>query len=121
MYRLINKKEVGILKKGHVYKIFHRDAQCSKYPRQYILCCPIEDIIYSLPLKESLCFDNYFLITLANNIKIKGQGVDRYSLYTSFDSLSELHELTNSDLEEVNRACIKGGFKYNRKLGKLIC
>ena len=104
------------LKSGHVYKIWHYDSSC--FDRRYIICSPISDL--EIQEGEWAVLQCYFLVNFVGKIRILGQGTDLYSLATRFDKLCVLRTLNKRDWEDVNRACIQGGFKYNRKLGKLV-
>ena len=102
------------LKKGHVYKIFHNDVYLGM-GRDYIICSPKYDVI--VDVSNYAQFECYFVVSLDGKIYLSDQN---RICRTSFDRGSFLCKMTNADWKEVNMSCIKGGFKYNRKLEKLI-
>jgi hypothetical protein len=105
------------LKKGHIYKIFHNDVYLGTFGmgRDYIICSPKYDV--TVDASNYAQFECYFVVSLAGKIYLSDQNK---ICRTSFDRGSFLCKMTNADWKEVNMSCIKGGFKYNRKLEKLI-
>jgi len=104
-----------ILLKDHVYKIWNGRYKV-KYPRQYIICCPSECVSIETH-KEVPHIKCHFIVCFNGNIKTNSNCDS--DVVTSWHELSTLESLTNADWDDVNKACKIGGFRYNRKLGKI--
>lgn len=102
-----------MLKRGHVYKAIYSSVGRSCL-RNYMIFSPERDIENILLFNKSMINSfNIFQINLAGDIS-RGMCI-------GFGNLVKLTKsFTEQDLCEIERAMKKYGWKYNRKLNKII-
>ena len=104
------------LEKGKFYKIIHDNAY--EFRRNYIIFSPSEN--YDIDDKKYYYIDIncQYIVNLSGGI-VKSNASYYYKTgYQARDC--KFDELNNRDLEDIRRMCGKFGFKYNRKLNKII-
>ena len=103
------------LEKGKFYKIIHDNAY--GWPRNYIIFSPSEtyDIDDEKYYTDINC---QYIVNLSGGI-VKSNASHYYT--TGYQARHcEFDKLNNRDLEDIRRMCGEFGFKYNRKLNKII-
>jgi hypothetical protein len=102
-----------MLKRGHVYKAIYSSVGRSCL-RNYMIFSPERDIENILLFNKSkVSSSNIFQINLAGDIS--------HGMSIGFGNLVKLTKsFTEQDLCEIKRAMKKYGWKYDRKLNKII-
>ena len=103
------------LEKGKFYKIIHDDAY--EFRRNYIIFSPSEtyDIDDEKYYTDINC---QYIVNLSGGI-VKSNASYYYT--TGYQARHcEFDKLNNRDFEDIRRMCGEFGFKYNRKLNKII-
>lgn len=104
------------LEKGKFYKIIHDDIYGCL--RNYVIFSPSET--YDIDSKKYYTNINcQYIVNLYGGI-VKSNA-SHYYIKTGYQALHcKFDELNNRDLEDIRRMCSEYGFKYNRKLNKII-
>ena len=107
-----------IFEKNKIYKIQHSMLNKCIGWRDYIIFSPIKDIDVQIPCYKSFEIESNFVICFDKTIVTK---YDK-DCKTGFDWNCAVKDLDNKDLNEVRLAMMKlgHGYKYNRKLSKLV-
>ena len=114
--------DISILEKDKVYKIKH---EVNGFDRDYIICSPIDDVdIVNLTTytfgsrKKYRQFRCHFVVCFDGRINISNDNNDD-AISGYFEDCAVL-PLSTNDLEDIKKAMIKLGEKYNRKLNRVI-
>ena len=113
-----------ILKANKIYKVVHSRKFFDEYfPRDYIICCPTRD--YFIDDSKFVKISS-FLNTLQNLdciFTIDFCGVAKMYLSTTVFDDCHFEELNDNDILDIKKAFDDGilkGYRYNRKLNKLV-
>ena len=102
-----------MLKRGHVYKAIYSSAGRSCL-RNYMIFSPERDI-------ENILLFNKSMVNSSNIFQINLAGEISRGMCIGFSNLVKLTKsFTEQDLCEIERAMKKYGWKYDRKINKVI-
>lgn len=104
------------LEKGKFYKIIHDDVY--EFRRNYIIFSPSE----TYDINDEKYYTNINCQYIVNlNGGIVNSNTCHYYIQTGYQAQDcKFDKLNNRDLEDIRRMCWEFGFKYNRKLNKII-
>ena len=111
-----------ILERGKIYKCIY--MFCYGYVRNYIIICPSEDVEFDDARIGKIADCEFHKVCSVNCIfYINFNGNIRSCDYTNIYSDCRFEELNSNDILDIKRVFDSGilnGFKYNRKLNKLV-
>ena len=112
------------LEENKIYKVVHSRKFFGEYfPRDYIICCPTRN--YSIDDSKFVKISSYLktLQKLECVFTIDFNGTAQMYLSTTVFEDCHFEELDGKDILDIKKAFNDGilkGYKYNRKLNKLI-